>query len=330
MGPMRAIVSRGYGAPDEVLELRELDVPVTGDDDVLVRVRATSVNPADWHLIRGEPYIARLQLGLRAPKHRVLGCDVAGQVDAVGRNVTAFQPGDEVFGSPFMHGFGAFAEYVRVPQDLVAPKPTNLSFDQAAVVPLAGLTALQGLRDHGRIEAGHRVLVIGASGGVGTFAVQIAKSFDTEVTGVCSTRNVDMVRSLGADHVIDYTKQDPTAGRQRHDLVLQVAGTSSPSDCRRVLTPKGTLVQISGDADGRWVGPVGRIVIARLLSPFVSQTLASFTVTPNREDLALLEQLVEAGTVTPVIDRTYSLSDIPEAVRYLEEGHTRGKVAVTV
>jgi NADPH:quinone reductase-like Zn-dependent oxidoreductase len=326
---MKAIVQDTYGSPD-VLELRDLDKPEIGDDEVLVHVHAASVNPADWHLLRGEPYVARLQLGLRKPKDRVLGCDVAGQVEAVGKDVTMLRPGDEVFGSPFMHGFGAFAERVCVSEDLLAPKPATLSFEQAAAVPLAASTALQGLRDHGRIEPGHKVLIIGASGGVGTFAVQLAKSFGAEVSGVCSTRNVDMVRSLGADHVIDYTKADFARSGQKYDLIFQLAGTRSPSECRRALTSKGTLVLSSGESDGRWIGPVDRIVKALVLSPFVSQRMASFTVKPNKADLQFLRQLIEAGKLTPVIDRTYPLSETPEAIRYLENGHARGKVVIRV
>jgi NADPH:quinone reductase-like Zn-dependent oxidoreductase len=327
---MKAIVYHQYGSPDDVLELADIDQPVVNDNEVLVRVHAASVNPADWHLVRGKPYIARLQLGLRTPKDTVLGCDVAGQVEAVGKNVTTFQPGDEVFGSPFAHGGGALAEYVRISDELLAPKPANLSFDHAAAVPLAALTALQGLRDHGRIEPGHKVLIIGASGGVGTFAVQIAKSFGAEVTGVCSTRNLDMVRSIGADHVIDYTQEDFTETGQRYDLIFQLAGTRSPSDCRRALTSKGTLVLASGESEGRWIGPVGRIVRALLLSPFVSQKMVSFTVKPNKTDLQTLKELVEAGEVTPVIDRTHSLTEVPEAIRYLEEGHSQGKVVIAL
>jgi NADPH:quinone reductase-like Zn-dependent oxidoreductase len=326
---MKAIVYHKYGSPD-VLELAEVAKPTPKDDEVLLKVHAASVNPADWHLLRGKPYIARLQLGLRKPKDSVLGCDMAGQVEAVGKNVTMLQPGDEVFGSPFMHGFGAFAEWVSVSEDLLTSKPTTLSFEQAAAVPLAASTALQGLRDHGRIEPGHKVLIIGASGGVGTFAVQIAKSFDAEVSGVCSTRNAEMVRSLGADHVIDYTQEDFTRSGQNYDLILQLAGTLSPSECRRALTSKGTLVQISGESDGRWIGAVDRIIKGLVLSPFVSQKMASFTVKPNKEDLQFLKQLIETGTLTPVIDRTYSLSEVPEAIRYLEEGHARGKVVVTL
>ena len=310
--------------------MREVEKPTPKDDEVLLKVHAVSVNPADWHLLRGEPYIARVQLGLRKPKDRVLGCDVAGQVEAVGKNVTMLQPGDEVFGSPFMHGFGAFAEYVCVSEDLLAPKPATLSFDHAAAVPLAASTALQGLRDHGRIEPGHKVVIIGASGGVGTFAVQIAKYFDAEVSGVCSTKNVEMVRSLGADYVIDYTKEDFTQSGQKYDLIFQLAGTLSPSECRRALSSNGTLVLSSGESEGRWIGPVDRIIKALVLSPFVSQKMASFTIRPNKEDLQLLKQLIEVGTLTPVIDRTYSLSEVPEAIRYLEEGHARGKVVITM
>jgi NADPH:quinone reductase-like Zn-dependent oxidoreductase len=327
---MKAIVYHQYGSPD-VLEITEVEKPTPKDDEVVLKVHATSVNPADWHLLRGKPYIARLQFGLRKPKDRVLGCDVAGQVEALGKNVKMLQPGDEVFGSPFMHGFGAFAEWVSVSEGLLAPKPATLSFEQAAAVPLAASTALQGLRDHGRIEPGHKVVIMGASGGVGTFAVQIAKSFDAEVTGVCSTRNVEMVRSLGADHVIDYTREDFTqSGQKKYDLILQLAGTRSPSECRRALTSKGTLVQISGESDGRWIGAVDRIIKALVLSPFVSQKMASFTVKPNKADLQFLKQLIETGTLTPVIDRTYSLSEVPEAIHYLEEGHARGKVVVTL
>jgi NADPH:quinone reductase-like Zn-dependent oxidoreductase len=327
---MRAIVQNRYGSPGDVLGLQDIDTPVVKDDEVLIRVHATSVNPADWHFMRGEPYIMRPQAGLRQPKVTVLGCDVAGQVEAVSENVTAFQPGDGVFGSTFSRGFGTFAEYVCVSQDLLAVKPANLSFEQAAAVPLAALTALQGLRDHGRIEPGHKVLIVGASGGVGTFAVQIAKHFGAEVTGVCSTRNGDMVRSIGGDHVIDYTHEDFTQSGRRYDLMFQLAGTSSPSACRRALTAKGTLVVSSGESDGRVIGPVDRVIKALLLSPFVSQKLGSFTVEPNKEDLQFLKELIEAGNLTPIIDRTYSLTEIPEAVRYLEEGHARGKVVITV
>ncbi|HUR23048.1 MAG TPA: NAD(P)-dependent alcohol dehydrogenase [Acidimicrobiales bacterium] len=327
---MRAIICRAYGPPDEVLELTEADEPAVADDEVLVCVHATSVNAADWHIVRAVPRIARLQFGLRAPNFAVPGCDFAGVAEAVGTNVTTVRPGDEVFASSFMHGFGAFAERVSVPERLVARKPSNLTFEQAAAVPLAAMTALQALRDHGHVESGGKVLVVGASGGVGTFAVQIAKALGAEVTGVCSSRNTDMVRSLGADHVIDYTTADFTEGGRRYDLILQAAGATSARACRRALTAQGTLLQISGTSDNRWIGPLSRILSGRLLSPFVSQTITSFTVQPNREDLGLIGSLIEAGEVAPVIDRTYSLRDIHDAVRHVETGHARGKVVVTV
>ena len=326
---MKAIVRDTYGSPD-VLELTDIDKPEPGDDEVLLRVHAASVNPADWHILRGAPYIARMQFGLRKPKDRVLGCDVAGHIEAVGKNVTMLQPGEEVFGSPFMHGLGAFAEWVCISEDLLAPKPAALSFEQVAAVPLAALTALQGLRDQGRIEPGHKVLIIGASGGVGTFAVQIAKAFGANVTGVCSTRNVEMVRALGAEHVIDYTQEDFTQSGQKYDLIFQLAGTLSPSECRSALTSNGNLVLSSGESEGRWIGPVDRVIKGFVLSPFVSQKMASFTVKPNREDLQLLKQFIEDGTLTPEIDRTYPLAQVPEAIRYLEEGHARGKVVITL
>ena len=327
---MRAIACLGYGPPEDVLQLADVDEPTVADDEVLLRVHATSVNPADWHLVRGVPSIARLQLGLRRPSFRVPGCDIAGRVESVGRDVTTLRPGDEVFATSFMHGFGTFAEQVSVPERLVAHKPSNLTFEQAAAVPLAACTALQALRDHGRIDAGQHVLVVGASGGVGTFAVQIAKALGAEVTGVCGPSNTDMVRALGADHVIDYTSADFSRGSRRYDLILQAAGAQSARACRRALTPNGRLVQISGDSSNRWTGPLGRILIGRLLSPFVSQSITSFTVVPNRQDLDLIRDLTEAGKVHPVIDRTYPMSDIHDAIRHVEAGHTRGKVVVTI
>ena len=328
---MRAIVQDRYGSPADALELKDIPEPGVKDDEVLVRVRAASVNPADWHFLRGHPYVARFDIGLRKPKHSVLGCDLAGRVETVGRNVRTTQPGDEVFASPFGHGFGAFAEScVLASEDLLELKPSNLTLEQAAAVPLAGTTALQALRDHGRVEPRQKVLIIGASGGVGTFAVQIAKALDAEVTGVCSTRNVDMVRSLGADHVIDYTRDDFIEGGQRYDLVFQVAGIRSPADCRRALTPKGTLVAISGESDGHWIGPLGRAIKAIALFRFASQRLAIFTVEPKQDDLRYLKDLIEAGEVTPMIDRTYPLTEAAEAIGYLEEGHARGKVVLTL
>jgi NADPH:quinone reductase-like Zn-dependent oxidoreductase len=320
---MKAIVYHRYGSPD-VLELREIDKPVVTDDDVLVRVRAASVNPLDWHYMRGTPYVVRIGAGFRKPKVTRLGVDVAGQVEAIGKNVTQFQPGDEVFGTCK----GAFAEYVCASEGALVLKPANLTFEQAAAVPLAALSALQALRDKGKVQPGQKVLINGASGGVGTFAVQIAKSFGGEVTGVCSTRNVDMVRSIGADQVIDYTQEDFTKSGQRYDLILDNVDRSL-SDCRRALTPKGTLVLIGGSA-GRWIDGLGRSIKAGVLSPFVSQRLCPFLAKGNKQDLHVLKDLIEAGKLTPVIDRTYPLSEVPEAIRYLEEGHAQGKVVITV
>jgi NADPH:quinone reductase-like Zn-dependent oxidoreductase len=251
---------------------------------------------------------------------------MAGQVEAVGRAVTRFRPGDEVYAFVLA---GGFAEYARVPENVLGHKPANLSFEEAAAVPLAALTALQGLRDHGRVQPGQRVLIIGASGGVGTFAVQLAKLFGAEVTGVCSTRNLELVRSLGADHVIDYTREDFAGNGRRYDLVFQLAGTRSPAAIRRALIPKGRLILSSGESSGRWVGPMDRIVKAAALSPFVPQTLAPFEAKQSRDDLQVLKDLIEAGKLTPVIDRTYPLRETPEALRYLEKGHARGKVVIT-
>ena len=323
---MKAIVYHQYGSPD-VLELQDIDKPTVKDDEVLVRVRAASANPADWHFMRGVPYVMRPQSGLRKPKKSVLGGDIAGRVEAVGKHVTQFRPGNEVFGNV---GAGGFAEYTCVSESLLVLKPANLTFEQAASVPLAALTALQGLRHAGQLQPDQKVLIIGASGGVGTFAVQIAKSFGADVTAVCSTRNVEMARSLGADHVIDYTQEDFIRSGQKYDLIFQLAGTRSPSDCRRALSCKGTLVLSSGESSGRWLGPLDRFIKAAVLSPFVSQKLGSFLAEPNKDDLQFLKELIEAGELTPVIDKTYSLSEVPEAIRYLEEGHARGKVVLTV
>jgi NADPH:quinone reductase-like Zn-dependent oxidoreductase len=322
---MKAIVYDRYGPPD-VLELREVEQPAAKDGEVLVRVHAASVNPADWHLMTGTPYIARLSSGLRTPKVRIPGMDLAGRVEAVGGNVTQFRPGDEVFGE----GTQTFAEYACVPADKIAPKPANLTLMQAAAVPMAGVTALQGLRDKGRLQSGQKALIIGASGGIGTFAVQLAKAFGADVTGVCSTRNVDRVRSLGADQVVDYTQEDFTRSGQRYDLVFQVAGTASPSDCRRVLTPKGTLVLCSGEGGGRLLGPLGRGVGALVWSRFWSQKAVMWIASTTRKDLVALTELIEAGTVTPVIDRRYTLAEAPEALRYQGEGHTQGKTVIVM
>ncbi|MFF3325088.1 NAD(P)-dependent alcohol dehydrogenase [Streptomyces sp. NPDC002889] len=325
---MKAIVQDAYGPPD-VLELKDIDTPVVGDDDVLVRVHAASVNPADWHFMRGQAYIVRLVgfgvgFGPLGPRNRVRGIDVAGRVEAVGKNVTRFRRGDAVFGQ----GAGSFAEYTCARGSALAPMPANLTFEQAAAVPEAAATALQGLRETGRIEAGQRVLINGASGGVGTFAVQLAKAFGANVTGVCSARNVDLVRSIGADEVVDYTREDFTQRPRRYDLILDLVGNRSLSDCRRVLAPEGTLVLSSGGG-GRWFGPVGLIVKALGVSPFVRQRLRPLVVTPSAQNLTVLTDLIESGKVTPVIDRTYLLAETPEAIRYQEEGRARGKVVVT-
>lgn len=319
---MKAIVSTRYGSPD-VMQLQEVDKPEVTDDGALVRVRATSVNPYDWHSLRGEPYVMRLGSGLRRPQTTVLGIDVAGIVEAVGKNVTDLQPGDEVFGVRS----GAFAEYVSGRN--FVPTPVGLTFEQAAAVPVAGLTALQALRDKGAVQPGQRVLIYGAGGGVGTFAVQIAKAFGADVTAVTSTSNVAVVRSIGADRVIDYNRDDFTRSGQRYDLVLDIGAKRPLWKYRRVLEPDGTLVLVGGSA-GRWIGPVVRAMGALALSRFVSQTLRPFLSDVNKEDLLLLKELIEAGKVTPVIDRTYPLSETADAIRYLETGRARGKVVITV
>jgi NADPH:quinone reductase-like Zn-dependent oxidoreductase len=327
---MKAIRYHRYGGPD-VLELQDVDAPEAGDGEVLVRVRAASVNPLDWHFMRGAPYLVRAMAGLSRPKPSAtrLGADMAGSVEAVGQNVTGFQPGDEVFGG--LEERGTLAEYISVRADaVVLPKPAGLTFGQAAAVPVAAFTALQALRDHGRVQPGQKVLVNGASGGVGTFAVQIAKALGAEVTGVCSTANVEMVASIGADQVIDYTREDFTQARRRYDLLIDVAGNRSLAETRRVLVPKGVLVVVGGPDKGRWIGPFGRTIRMLLQSPAVSQRMVSFLAHQNRDDLAVLRELLDAGQVTPVIDRTYALNEVAEAVRYLETGHARGKVVITV
>jgi NADPH:quinone reductase-like Zn-dependent oxidoreductase len=325
---MKAIVQDTYGSPD-VLELRDIHKPEIADEEVLVRVRAVGVNPGDWAIMSGLPYIARPVYGLGKPKNAVRGTDVAGTVEAVGTGVRRLQPGEEVFGWCSELG-GAFAEYASVSEDALAPKPTNLTFEQAAAVPMAGMVALQALRDHGNVRAGQNVLINGASGGIGTFAVQIAKSLGAEVTGVCSTRNVEMVRSIGADHVIDYTREDFTQKDQRYDFILDNVANHSLSELRGALTPTGTLVPNGGGFDNHWFASGGRVIGAHVLNRFVSHRLRPFLVSPTFEDLIVLKELIEAGKVTPVIDRTYPLSDVPEAIRYLEEGHTRGKVVIAV
>jgi len=317
---MKAIVYREFGSPD-VLRYEEVERPVPADNEVLIQVHAASLNPIDWRLMRGGPLVMRFVLGLFSPRLKRTGRDVAGQVVAVGRKVTHFKPGDEVFGACS----GALAEYVCASERAFVPKPANVTFEQAASIPVAGLTALQGLRDHGHIQAGQRVLINGAAGGVGTFAVQMAKWFGAHVTGVCSARNVDMVRSIGADRVIDYTREDFTKDTQRYDLILDCMGNHSLSAYRRVLTPKGRCI-IAG-AKGVW-GGLRLVLGAFVLSRFVSQKFGVFISKLNKEHLTLIGELVEAGKITPVIDRRYTLSEVPEAMRYLERGHARGKVLI--
>jgi NADPH:quinone reductase-like Zn-dependent oxidoreductase len=323
---MKAILQDTYGSTD-VLEFGDIDMPEIADDEVLVRVRAAGVDRGVWHVMAGLPYPLRLAgYGLRVPKNPVPGMDMAGVVEVVGKNVTRFKSGDEVFGI----GKGTFAEYTRVLENKLAPKPANLTFEQAAVVAISGSTALQGLRDHGRVQPGQKVLIIGASGGVGTYAVQLAKAFGAEVTAVCSTTKVDLVRSLGADHVIDYLRDDFAAGEQRYDVILDIGGNASLSRLRHVLTPKGTLVIAGGETDGRWLGGSDRQIRAMLLSRFVSQTLRTFVNSENHEDLIVLTRLIESGAVTPAIDRRYPLAEAPKAIRYLLDGNARGKIVITI
>jgi len=327
---MKAAYTR-YGPPD-VIEVNDLDKPVPRDNEVLIKVRAASVNPLDWKTMTGGPFIVRFLLGLRKPKIKQLGVDVAGQVEAVGRNVAQFKPGDAVFGTCR----GAFAEYActcgsaRIMKPALALKPDNVTFEQAACAPIAGLTALQGLRDKGRIRPGQMVLINGAAGGVGTFAVQIAKSFGTDVTGVCSTSNVDMVRAIGADRVIDYTQEDFTTSGQRYDVLFDTVGNHPLSACRRVLNPKGILIMVGAPSDAPLMSILARLIGALVLSWFVSQRLVIFLARSNTEDLTIVGQLLATGKVTSVIDRRFSLSEVPEALRYLEEGHARGKVAIAL
>jgi len=325
---MKAIVQDRYGGPD-VLEFSDIDRPVPKDNEVLVQVQAAGLHRGDWHVMTGLPYLIRLvvpDLGLRKPKIPVRGMDLAGRVEAVGLNVTRFQPGDEVFG----WADGAFAEYAAAPQDQLAPKPANLSFEQAAAVPTSGFAALQGLRDSGEVQPGQQVLIIGAAGAVGLFAVQLAKTFGAQVTGVASTTQLELVRSVGADEVIDYTRDDVTDGTRRWDLILDTAGHRSLSQLRRALTPKGTLVIVGSEGRGRWLGGFDRSLRAPLLARLVGQRLRMLASKPGQQDLQTLQELLEAGKLTPVIDRTYPLGDVPEAMRQMVEGHTRGKLVITV
>jgi NADPH:quinone reductase-like Zn-dependent oxidoreductase len=323
---MKAIVQDRYGSA-EVLELRDVEDPVVGERDVLLRVHAAGCGPDVWHLMTGKPYFARLMLGFRRPKVGIRGWDVAGGIEAVGSAVVAFRPGDEVMGTVE----GSFAELAVASPGKLVPKPARLTFEQAAAVPISGVTALQALRDKGGVQPGQKVLIIGAAGGVGSFAVQIAKAFGAEVTGVCSTAKADLVRSIGADKVIDYTREDFADGARRWDLIVDTAGRRPLSRLRRALVPKGTLVIVGGDGGGPWTGGFFRGGLrAPLVSPFAGQRLRGLNAKVNQKDLKALSDLIGASKVTPVIDRTYPLIEAPEAIRYLEEGHPRGKVVITV
>lgn len=323
---MKAIVQDTYGSAD-VLALREIERPTAGDNEVLLAVRAAGVDPGVWHLMTGMPYLVRIAgFGLRKPKVATRGRDVAGRVEAVGRNVTRFKPWDEVYGTCE----GSFAEYAVAREDRLALKPTSLSFDQAAALPISAGTALQALRDAGEVKAGHHVLVIGAAGGVGTFAVQLAKALGAEVTGVCSTTKTDLVRSIGADHVIDYTREDFTEGSRRYDLIVDIAGNRPLPRLRKALAAKGTLVIVGGEGGGRWTGGFGRSLRAAMLSPFIGQKLCGLIAKETSADLETLTAYVEAGKVVPVIDRTYPLGEAAKAIRHIEEGHARGKVVITI
>jgi len=322
---MKAIVYRCYGSPD-VLEYEDIEKPVPEGQEVLVKVRAAAVNPLDWHNMRGSPYFLRIGTGLGSPKNPRLGVDFAGTVEAVGENVTQFKPGDEVFGG----ANGAFADYVTIDEDRgLVIKPANMSFEQAAAVPIAAITALQALRDKGQVKPGQKVLINGASGGVGTFAVQIAKALGAEVSGVCSTRNVELVRSLGADHVFDYKQENYTESGQRFDLIIDNVGNHSLQANRRVLQPNGILV-IVGGMKGDWFGPMMSPIKALMMSPFVGQKLGLMIAQMRKEDLGVLSDLMQAGELTPVIDRRYHLSEVPDAIRYSEEGHARGKIIINL
>jgi NADPH:quinone reductase-like Zn-dependent oxidoreductase len=325
---MKAIVQDEYGsAPEGVLRLAEVARPTIGDDEILVHVRAASVDRGTWHLMAGLPYPMRVMgFGFRRPKAANPGRSVAGTVESVGKNVTEFKPGDEVYGTCD----GSFAEYARARAGLLAPKPANLSFEQAAAVPVSGLAALQAVRDKAQVQTGEKVLIVGASGGVGTFAVQIAKAFGAEVTGVCSTAKVELVRSLGADHVIDYTREDFADVEHRYDAILDIGGNPRLPHLRRALTPRGRLVIVGGETDGRWLGGFDRQIRALLLSPLVSQKLGTLMTSENAKDLMALRELVESGKIAPAIDRTYPLSETPAAIQYVQEGRARGKVVITV
>ena len=319
---MKAMVYTEYGPP-EILQLKEVEKPTAKEDEVLVKIQAVSVNPFEWHHLRGTPFPLRLSSGLLKPKHKILGLDIAGRVEAAGRNIKQFQPGDEVFG---VSDFGAFAEYVCARETTLVLKPANISFEEAAAAPVVAFSALQGLRDKGQIQPGQKVLINGASGGVGTFAVQIAKSFGAEVTGVCSTRNLDKVRSIGADQVIDYTQEDFTKSGRRYDLILAANGYHPIFDYKRALNSRGIYV-VAG-------GSMAQVFQVSLLGPWISMAgskkMSTFVTKPNKKDLVFMRELLEAGKVVPVIDKRFPLSEVAEAIQYLEEGHARGKVVITL
>ena len=323
---MKAAVYTRYGPPDVVVQIADVEKPIPKDNEVLIQVRAASVNPLDWHFMRGTPYFVRIMTGLRKPKITRLGVDVAGQVEAVGGNIMQFKPGDEVFGSCR----GAFAEYACTSESALVAKPNNVTFEQAASAPVAAFTALQGLRDKGHLQPGQKVLVNGAAGGVGTFAVQIAKSFGADVTGVCSTRNIDMVRSIGAEKTIDYTQQNFTTSDQRYDLILECVGNHSFSECRRVLNPTGRFVMVGGPHEMSVISLLALMIKPLLLSLFVSQKAVMFIAKSSQDDLTLLGELIATGKLKPVIGGRYSLSNARDAVRQVEEGHARGKVIITL
>ncbi|MBI5869236.1 MAG: NAD(P)-dependent alcohol dehydrogenase [candidate division Zixibacteria bacterium] len=325
---MRAMVYNRYGSPEDVLQLTDIDKPVPGDDQVLIKVHAAGVDPSVWHLVTGLPFLVRIMgFGLLKPKYSIAGWDVAGQVEAVGKNVQQFRPGDEVFGTCR----GSFAEYACAAEDKFVTKPSNLTLEQAAAIPVSGLTALQGLRDVAKVQPGQKVLVIGAGGGVGSYAVQIAKAFGAEVTGVCSTAKVDLVRSLGADFVIDYTKEDLSKKGQRYDCILDTGGRRPLSHLRRVLAPEGTLVGVGGEGGGKWTGGfLGDQIRTLAISPFTRQRLRSMMAKTRKDDLVVLKNMIEAGKVTPALDRTFPLAEAAQAIRYLTEGKVKGKCVITI
>jgi len=322
---MKAIVNTKYGSPD-VMELKEVEKPIPKDNEVLLKVHATSVNAGDWHLLRADPFLVRLMFGLFSPKTQILGADAAGRVEAVGKNITQFKPGDEVYGDLSVHKMGGFAEYALIKEDTLALKPANSSFEEAAAVPSAGVTALQGLRDHGQIKSGQKVLINGASGGVGSFAVQIAKSFGAEVTGVCSTRKVDIVKSMGADHIIDYKKEDFTQNGRQYDLILAANGYHPISNYGRSLSPQGRYVSSGGS--------MKQLFDVALKGPFMSKkggkNFTNYINKPNHKDLVFLSELMDSGKLKPVIDKVCTLAEVPEAIKYMEEGKAKGKVVIKV